>query len=265
MRARTIVLWGIILAGTAGLAGAAYVWKSWPRTDLVVEQGSQAVRDVGRSRSPDQLGRSAKRWWRKLRRQVDRDPYPLDTRSRVAVEVPGRGLKCPDVELVTYRGDTLGYTRPVQINRHFKPHLQRFEKIAARVGREVYGRPPSRIIHFGTYNCRTIRTRKFILSEHAFGNAIDVAGFEFDALPDRKQDLGRAADEFEVSVLFHWKLGRGFNRKHAVFLRSLAQELQRDRVFRGALVPPAPGHDDHFHLDMGWWVYFNGDPSFEES
>lgn len=265
MRMRTIVLFGVFLAGVCCVAGAIFVAKSWPRSDLVVEQSSRALRDVGRSRSATQFKKNARRWWGKLSRQMRRKPYELDDRSRVAVNVPGRGLTCPEVELVTYRGDTLGYKRPVQINRYFKPHLKRFEKIAARVGREVYGRPPTRIIHFGTYNCRTLRAKKFILSEHAFGNAIDVAGFEFDALPEQKGELGKAAESFEVSVLFHWKLRQGFERKHAVFLRSLAQELERDRVFRGMLVPPAPGHDDHFHLDMGWWIYFNGDPSFEES
>ncbi len=264
MRKRIILLGGVALGCLTMLTAVLYVWKSWPRRDLVGEQTVQAARDVGRSTNTREFERRARRWWRKFRRQVRRKPYPLDERSRVAVKVPGRGLRCPEVELVTYRGETLGYKRPVKINKHFRAHLERFEEIAARVGREVYGRPPSRIIHFGTYNCRTLRMRKFVLSEHAFGNAIDVAGFEFDALPGRKEELGKAAEAFEVSVLFHWKLGRGFQRKHAVFLRSLARELERDRVFRGMLVPPAPGHDDHFHLDMGWWIYFNGDPSFDE-
>jgi hypothetical protein len=265
MRIRNILIIGTLLTLLGMLAGAIYLWRSWPRTDLVSEQASEAVRDVGGSRDAGELGQNAQRWWRKLRRQMQRDPYALDKRSRVAVQLPGRGLICPDVELVTYRGETLGYSRPVQINRHFKPPLKRFEKIAARVGREVYGRAPTRVIHFGTYNCRSIRTKKLILSEHAFGNAIDVAGFEFDALSDEERArLGPSGGEFEVSVLFDWEVRPGVTRKHSVFLKSLVQELERDRVFRGMLVPPAPGHDDHFHLDMGWWIYLNGDPSIEE-
>jgi hypothetical protein len=264
MRMRKILMTGTIVVGVCLLAGAVYLWRSWPRTDLVSEQASEAVREVSGSRDFDELGQSTRRWWRKLRRQMNREPYALDERSRVAVQLPGRGPVCPDIELVTYQGDTLGYSRPVQINRHFKPHLKRFETIAARVGRQVYGRPPTRIIHFGTYNCRSIRTKKLVLSEHAFGNAIDVAGFEFDALSDHEQQqLGAAGGAFEVSVLFDWEVRPGVTRKHSIFLKSLVQELERDRVFRGMLVPPAPGHDDHFHLDMGWWIYLNGDPSLE--
>jgi hypothetical protein len=264
MRIRNVFFASAAFIGIWWLAAALIVWRSAPRPDLVSEQIARKARDVRRSGNAGQLAPTTRHWWRKIRRQLDREPYPLDDRSRVPVVVPGEGLQCPEIELETYRGETLDYARPVQVNRHFKVYLARFEEVAARVGREVYGRPPSRIVHFGTYSCRTIRPRNTKLSEHAFGNAIDVAGFEFDALPERKGELGEAAQSFEVSVLLDWEFSRRSHRKHAVFLRSLAQELERDRLFRGAIVPPAPGHDDHFHLDMGWWSYFNGDPSFDD-
>lgn len=206
------------------------------------------------------LWRSGRRWWHKFSRQLHRKPYPLDDRSRVAVRLPYKGLDCPQIDLETYTGTTLGYTRPIRVNPYFEERLERFEKIASDVAEMVYGRPPTRVIHFGAYNCRSIAGRRFVLSEHAFGNGLDVAGFEFDALPAaERRKLGRAGGEFEVSVLFHWDATRGFAKKHAVFLRELTRELERRHVFRGILAPHAAGHDDHLHLDMGWWSYYHAD------
>lgn len=176
--------------------------------------------------------------------------YPLDGESRKA---PSRGkLSCPHVQLVEYAGDVVRYHRPVKTNPFFLERLQRFEEVVAVVGEEVYGRAPEAIRHFGVYNCRRVRGKaKF--SEHAFANAIDVGGFEFGA-----QKTGPLHHAFKVSVLEHWDARAGEERLHAKFLYRLAEELsKRPDIFRGMLGPGAPGHDDHYHFDVGPYRYID--------
>lgn len=192
---------------------------------------------------------------RELRREASRRPYALDVHSRRSVRGGTGSIKCPEVELVKYEGDVMAYQPAVQAHPKFRERLERFDRIVERVALRIYGRAPDRVVHFGVYNCRTIRG-KSRLSEHAFGNAIDVAGFEFDAVEGSGRS--RYADEFTVSVLQHWDADSGFEAQHAEFLKALARELDQDRVFRGMLMPPAAGHDDHFHLDMGRLIYLHG-------
>lgn len=197
-----------------------------------------------------------------LAERFARPSYPLDEVSRDAVRDKRKRLQCPDLAMETYRGTTMRYTKALKINPHFKGQLERFEQVVAEVATEVYGRAPHKVWHYGTYNCRTIRTRRYRLSEHALGNAIDVAGFHFKTLPRSKRkglthkSAGRA---FKVSVLKHWDAEEGFGKLHARFLRGLARRLRQDDVFRGMIVPPAPGHKNHLHLDMGRWSYLRGD------
>src|SRR5262245_39875917 len=97
--------------------------------------------------------------------------YPLDT---VAREAPPGDLTCPQVNLVDYRGDVVKYKPFVWVNADFKARLPAFESIVRDVGIEVYGRAPDRIVQLGGYGCRRMRDHAQWLSEHAFGNAIDV-------------------------------------------------------------------------------------------
>ena len=85
----------------------------------------------------------------------------------------------------------------------------------------------------GTYNCRTRNNRRGAkLSEHAFGNAIDVAAF-------------RLADGRVVSVLDDWHAGT----EESQFLR----EVHRGAcaTFTTTIGPDGDRHHaDHFHLDL---------------
>lgn len=181
--------------------------------------------------------------------------YPLDGESRRA---PGSGApRCPVVQLLEYRGDIVAYRRPLEVNPFFRERLQQFEIVVHEVAVQVYGRPPSAIRHFGAYNCRRIRG-KAKLSEHAFGNALDVSGFEFEPAPDAR---GPAPGAFRISLEEHWGARRGVARHHARFLRELTRALAaRPDIFRGMLGPGAPGHDDHFHLDVGPHRYMDVGP-----
>ncbi len=180
-------------------------------------------------------------------------PYPLDSIPR---EVPAEGdLGCPRIEVASYRGDVVRYRPEIWVNPAFRTRLVAFEKVVRDVGVEVYGRPPERILQLGGYGCRRMREHAGWLSEHALGNAIDVAGFEFGHLP-RGGELPAGLDKvfangFEVRVLGHWGKRTGHAAVHARFLRTLVLRLlARDDVFRVLLGPGYPGHSNHFHFDV---------------
>jgi hypothetical protein len=187
--------------------------------------------------------------------------YPLDDVSRY---VPPKGkLTCPEVELVRYRGDVVRYHRAVTVFVGFRERLRMFEGAVLAAAVEVYGRAPRRIKHLGTYNCRRIRAYPFLMSEHALGNGIDIAGFDFGpaARGDERAKLlpRRLRRSFKVRILEHWD-GKGRSgRLHARFLRSVARRLEaRPDIFRVMLGPGYPGHKNHFHLDCSPWRLVDG-------
>jgi hypothetical protein len=96
-----------------------------------------------------------------------------------------------------------------------------------------FGEPIVGVTDFGSYSCRPVDDiRGNQLSEHSFGNAIDISGF-------------RLMDGTLISVKRDWYAGgdaaRGFLRE--VF----AAACER---FKTALGPGARYHNDHFHLDL---------------
>jgi hypothetical protein len=193
--------------------------------------------------------------------------YPLDAITR---EVPARGpLKCPKVELVDYKGEVVRLSPGARVFTGFRDRLKEMEKVVRDAGVEIYGRPPSRIVHVGTFTCRRIAAYPDWLSEHALGNAIDIEGFNFGPLPkgDKLPDGVPAPfkNGFEVRVLPHWKGKAGHAAIHARFLKTVAQRLiARNDVFRVLLGPGYPGHDNHFHFDVAPFrmveIYDNGQP-----
>lgn len=88
------------------------------------------------------------------------------------------------------------------------------------------------IYQFGAYSCRDIAgTHR--LSEHAHGDAIDIAGFELEG-------------GLKIMVKQHWR-GAG---ERSRFLRDVARGACR--MFSVVLTPDANrDHRDHIHLDLG--------------
>lgn len=191
------------------------------------------------------------------------DPYPLDEHSREA----SPDATCPELALSTYRGDTMRFQPAVKVAEPFVARLALFEGVVARVSTQVYGRAAHTIRHAGAYLCRPIRNRSARWSEHAFGNAIDVVGFDFTRA-DKKAATSDAAVEpaveiparlqrpFQVRVAKHWNAGESeADQLHQAFLRRLIEALDDDDVFRAMIGPADPNHRTHFHLDMGPWRY----------
>jgi len=179
------------------------------------------------------------------------EDYPLDKYERVIGE-KGR-IHCPDVPMVIYKGGVIRYHKPVRVFVDFRDRLRKFEEVVREVAIEVYGRAPRIIQHFGTYNCRRMKgDYKEFISEHAFANAIDVAGFEFGSA---KKDERAAAPaglrgSFTVTIDRHWHGSTGKAAIHSRFLHLLIERLVvRDDIFRVMLGPGYPNHDNHFHFD----------------
>jgi hypothetical protein len=96
-----------------------------------------------------------------------------------------------------------------------------------------FGLPVIEIDELDAYSCRSVdNIPGEKLSEHAFGNAIDIAGFEL-------------ADGRRVTVKRDFRSreprARGF--LHEIFAAACAR-------FKTTLGPGEPLHDDHFHLDL---------------
>ena len=178
--------------------------------------------------------------------------YPLDDVSRTT-SIRGR-VKCPDVGLVRYRGNKIRYQSALSVNPHLTAKLDALEQLVEELALKHYGRAPRRIEHLGSFNCRRIRGWPNYLSEHGLANAVDISAFRFArARGARARALPRHLRRgFRISVLRHWN-AQGRQSVHACFLRELASEVMRRRLFRGVFGPGYPGHANHFHFDMSPW------------
>lgn len=177
------------------------------------------------------------------------DEYPLDALDRVPPPKPKK-LVCSTKDLVAYGGKTIKLDSPAQVNPLFVDRLERFESIAREVGIEVYGRAPRTIHQLGGFACNT--TPRGWISEHAFGNALDVDGFTFPALKKGDAPDVPASMRGEIRV----RVGRAWTEQapehERRFFRLLLARLRATtNPFRGIIGPPAAGHATHLHLDAG--------------
>ena len=188
------------------------------------------------------------------------DAYALDDVERWLEE--GERISCDKKSLVRYQGSRLRYTNALLVSVPFKERLERFEAVAAEVAREVYGREPRRIRHYGAFSCRPSRNRSYRVSEHALGNALDLVGFDFGpatkAAPLSAGLPRSLRGSFQVRVGRHWAArDKGeAAAAHARFLDVLTDRLRaRSDIFRSMFGPGHGGHDDHLHLDVSPWRY----------
>ena len=214
------ILLGLVLSGCAAEQGAAGVGSAAASPDQVV-----AARAGGRK-------------------------YPLDRLRRSS---HGAAASCPKLELLRFRGDSLQFLPSVRVVEPFRERLLEFERVVREVSQRVYSRPPSAILVAASYGCRSVRGRQLRLSEHALGNAIDIAGFRFSPVAKAKSAgvPPALAAGFDVRVAQHWR-GRGsaLGRQHSRFLHELTAALVQRDTFRTLLGPAHRDHADHFHFDM---------------
>jgi hypothetical protein len=97
-----------------------------------------------------------------------------------------------------------------------------------------FGQPVTEISTMGSYNCRRRNHRPGAkLSEHGFGNALDIGGFTI-------------GQERTLKVVKHWR--RGEDQERAFLHETHAGAC---RYFRTVLGPGSDRlHENHFHLDL---------------
>jgi hypothetical protein len=101
---------------------------------------------------------------------------------------------------------------------------------------DILGSPVTRVRTYGTYSCRNVNhALAGRRSEHATGNAIDIAGFDL-------------ADGRKISVVKDW----GKDTDEGRFL--IAVHDDACGIFSAVLGPKFNKlHANHFHFDMGIW------------
>jgi hypothetical protein len=143
---------------------------------------------------------------------------------------PGR---CRLVEAVRLAHGRAALDQPLPLACAMAERWLEFERdVLAPAAERHFGAAPARVRVFAGYSCRT-RPNSRVISQHAFGNAIDIAGF--DLAGGTRIDVGR-----------HWR-DRG---ARGAFLREVARGACR--LFAVVLTPDSDAHhQDHFHFDIG--------------
>ena len=117
-------------------------------------------------------------------------------------------------------------TMALQLARFSEDKLQ-------SAARDVLGTTVKRLRHIGTYNCRSMRQFKGVLSQHAFANAIDVSAFEL-------------ANGNVINVARDWRA----TGAKAKFLKRVSSDACD--AFHVAVSPDGDAnHFNHLHWDMG--------------
>lgn len=152
--------------------------------------------------------------------------------ERESVPVTANGCGISNAVRVRQAGAALD--RPATMSCGLAATLDRFEREAVQPAALRYlGTRVTVLRHFGSYDCRRESTGRDRLSQHAHGNAIDLAGFQL-------------ADGSVVAVKEDWQ--RPGPRRE--FLREVAR---RACAYFSVVLTPAHDatHHDHLHLDIG--------------
>lgn len=159
-----------------------------------------------------------------------------------------RGCGIPHGVVVT-RGPTgIVYDAPLVIDCSLARQLPAVEAAIQDAATAHLGARITRVGTYGTFSCRPIRGWSGNLSEHAFGNAIDLARFS----PRR----GPAA----VVVQHYQRDAEVPDTPRGRFLREVENRL---RSLEGVAHVIGPRHNDahrdHFHIDRAWRWWRFGD------
>lgn len=153
----------------------------------------------------------------------------------------GNTFTCGSEQAVVYRRgpEKFRFNARPQVTCRVALGLARFEAIAQEEASRHLGAKIARVLQLGTYNCRKMVRFSNMVSEHSYGNAIDIQGFEL-------------ANGRKLTVLKHFgPLDAKPETKEAKFWRALAHRLYAEDVFSVVLTPFFDSlHKDHLHLDQ---------------
>ena len=136
-----------------------------------------------------------------------------------------------------YRGRTGLDFRGPKVNCAMALRLMTFEKVLQEEAMRAFREPVKRISMWGSYQCRRMANYPTWVSEHSFGNAIDLGGVVLKS--------GKVITVLKDFV----KKGRPMTAKGR-FWNRLAKRLYREKVFSVVLTPNFDKlHHNHLHLD----------------
>jgi hypothetical protein len=117
--------------------------------------------------------------------------------------------------------------------------LASFENILQEESIRIFHARVARIDQLGTYNCRVVPRYPGTVSEHSYGNAIDVGRLMLES--------GKVVDVFR-----DFDRGDGDPKtRSGAFLRVVSRRANDEDVFSHVLTPFFDSaHDNHFHLDL---------------
>ena len=148
-----------------------------------------------------------------------------------------RRCEVPDGVIVTRGATGIDYDA-LPVAGRLAVKLERLEEIVQREAARLFGRRVARILHLGSYSCRSIHSLPETASQHAYGNAVDVTGFVLDD--------GRRIRVLEDFV----RAGTPTRRRGGEFLRRTAEALKAEPAFPVVLTPDFDEHHrDHFHVE----------------
>jgi hypothetical protein len=169
-------------------------------------------------------------------------------RALPAVAAPNqKGCGIPHGVMLT-RGPTgLRYSPPVSIDCSLALHLEEVEGIIQEEAVRELGSPIASVSTLGSFACRGVvgRLKGWTggLSEHSFGNAIDLSRFVTEkGIP--------------ASVMSHYEPGVAEPKTaQGRFLRSVQRRIRKEARLRALGPDFDASHRDHLHVDAGspWW------------
>jgi hypothetical protein len=155
--------------------------------------------------------------------------------SPIADRTNAKGCKVSNAIRLSKVGD-LELSKPADLTCEMALNLSIWvESFVKPKARSIFNEEITTLSHLGSYNCRPMRGKKTRLSQHAFANAFDVAGF-------------RLASGEKLDLKKDWKAGG----KKEQFWRSIHKGACKN--FDLVLGPEFDKrHKDHFHLDAGYY------------
>ncbi|MCK6589527.1 MAG: extensin family protein [Polyangiaceae bacterium] len=151
-----------------------------------------------------------------------------------------KGCGIPHGVILTKGPTGITYAGPLMIDCSLALALPSIEKVIQEEAVKHLGEPITRITTLGSYSCRSVRGWKERISQHAIGNALDMAAFS-------------TKGGVKASVMRDYEMGVESPAKpRGRFLRAIYRRLWSEGDVARVLGPEwDAAHRDHFHLDRG--------------
>jgi hypothetical protein len=150
------------------------------------------------------------------------------------------GCGIPHGVIVTKGPTGITYSGPLMIDCSLALSLTSVEKVIQEEAMRHLGQPITRVTTLGSYSCRSVRGWKERISQHAIGNAMDMASFT-----PKKGQAASVMRDYQVGV-------EQPTTPRGRFLRAIYGRLWSEGGVTRVLGPEwDAAHRDHFHLDGG--------------